>query len=471
MTFTTPQIPQRGVLLLALALGGAAPAHGVDLLEIYALAQEGDPQYRQALASRRAAQELRPQALARLLPAAAFRADAFTNHQDIKTSQFDPNENPVDKINFNSHGYTLDLAQPLFRGDRIMGYLQAGNHLRRADAELAAAEQDLIMRAAAAYFDVLAAYDNLNFADTEKKSLARQLEQAQQRFDVGLTAITDVQEAQAGYDQAVALEIEAKNNVDNAREALREITGRYFSGLAVLDASRICRGRFETRCEYISGLAALNEAMPLAAPEPGEIETWTATALEQNPGVIAAQYAVDISRQEIKRRRAGHLPAVDLVARHDLSKSGGRFGTFESAVSSVGVQLNVPIFQGGYVHSRAREARRRLELEQQRLEQARRRAQRMTRQAYLGIISGISRVKALKQAVVSSETALRATEAGFEVGTRTAVDVVAAERLASQARRNYARARYDYLLSTLRLKQAAGALAGKDLDEVNRWLN
>ena len=421
-------------------------AYAVDLMEIYGHALDSDPQYRQVAATKRAVMEQRPQALAQLLPSLSFSANAFTNEQEI-----DSIFNPIDqqgKVTFGSHGYSLDLTQPLFRGDRIIRYLQAGNQIKQAGAELIAAEQDLILRTTTAYFEVLAAYDNLGFAEAEKKSLSRQLDQAKQRFDVGLTAITDVQEAQAGYDRAFAAEIEARNNVDNSTESLREITGAYFSGLATL-----------------------GETMPLLSPQPEEIETWTGAALEQNLNVLAAQHAVDNARREIKRQQAGHLPTLDMVARHSLDETGGRFGSYESTTSSVGVQLNVPIFQGGYVNSRVRETHERLNAELERLEQARRNAQRLTRQAYLGVISGISRVNALKQAVVSSETALQATEAGFEVGTRTAVDVVAAERATSQARRDYARARYDYLLDTLRLKQASGSLSAQDLSQVNRWLN
>ena len=421
-------------------------AYAVDLLEIYGHALDSDPQYRQVAATQRAVLEQRPQALAQLLPTLTFSANAMTNEEDI-TTEF----NPIDrtgKVSYGSHGYSLDLSQPLFRGDRIMGYLQADNLIRQADAELIAARQDLIVRTTRAYFEVLAAYDNLGFAEAEKKSLSRQLDQAKQRFDVGLSAITDVQEAQAGYDRAFAAEIEARNNVDNTQEALREITG-----------------------VYISDLALLGETMPLLSPQPEEIETWTGAALEQNLNVLAARHSVDSARREVKKQQAGHLPSVDMVARHSLNSTGGRFGSYESESSSIGVQVNVPLFSGGFVSSRVRETRERLNAELERLEQARRNAQRLTRQAYLGVISGISRVKALKQAVVSSETALEATEAGFEVGTRTAVDVVAAERATSQARRDYARARYDYLLDTLRLKQASGSLSVEDLSEVNRWLN
>lgn len=433
-------------LCVSLCFTGVSPCYSTDLLEIYQHALNSDPQYRQVAATKRAVMEQRPQALAQLLPSLSFSANAFTNEQEI-----DSIFNPIGqegKVSFGSHGYSLDLTQPLFRGDRIIQYLQADNLIQQADAELIAAQQDLILRTTTAYFGVLAAYDNLGFAEAEKKSLSRQLDQAKQRFDVGLTAITDVQEAQAGYDRAFAAEIEARNNVDNAAESLREITGTYFSELA-----------------------PLGDTMPLLSPQPAEIETWTGAALDQNLNVLAAQHAVDNARREIKRQQAGHLPTVDMVARHSLDETGGRFGSVESTTSSVGVQLNVPIFQGGYVNSRVRETHERLNAELEGLEQARRNAQRLTRQAYLGVISGISRVKALNQAVVSSETALQATEAGFEVGTRTAVDVVAAERATSQARRDYARARYDYLLDTLRLKQASGSLSAEDLSQVNRWLN
>ncbi len=424
------------------------PVHAFDLLEIYELAQNSDPQYRRVAAERRVTLEQRPQALAQLLPSVTLSANTFSNDQDIKVSAFNPSGDPANEVSFNSHGYSLDVTQPIFRGDRIIQYLQSDNRIKQADAELAAAQQDLIIRTTGAYFDVLAAHDNLSFADAEKKSLDRQLEQVKQRFEVGLNAITDVQEAQAGYDQAFAAEIEARNNVDNAREALREITGEYFSGLAALD-----------------------ETMPLLSPQPEEIDVWTGAALERNLSVVAAQHAVDTNRRETRRRLAGHLPTLDMVARHGLDRTGGRFGAFKSETTSIGLQLNVPLYQGGFVSSRVREARQRLDAELERLEQARRSAQRLTRQAYLGVISGISRVKALKQAVISSETALQATEAGFEVGTRTAVDIVAAERVTFQAKRNYARARYDYLLDTLRLKQASGSLSTEDLSHINRWLN
>ncbi len=421
-----------------------ANAEPLNLEDVYNIAETSDPEFRQVAAAKRATLELRPQAIAGFLPSANLSANTFSNDQELK---IDGPFGLSGDTSFNSHGYALDVTQPIIRGDRFFQLRQANSQIRQADAELSAAQQDLMIRVAEAYFDFLATRDNLEFAQAEKKSLSKQLDQAKQRFEVGLTAITDVQEAQAGYDLAVSQQIVAENAIDNASENLRSITG-----------------------QYIDQLSGLTDEMPLVKPQPEEIDTWTQTALEQNLNVLSARFAVDTAREEIKRQRAGHLPTLDLVARHGYDKSGGRFGTSAIRSTVVGVQLNVPLFQGGIVSSRAREAHQRLDQQIERLEQARRQAQRRTREAYLGVISGISQVKALKQAVISSETALRSTQAGFEVGTRTAVDVVSSERITFQARRNYSRSRYDYIINTLRLKRSAGTLSAGDLVLVSQWL-
>jgi len=434
-------------LLAAILAGGVPAAMGADLVEVYAMAEASDPAFRRVAAAKRAILEQRPQALAQLLPSLSVSARSISNDQEISSPFIIGDAEAGETIEFNTHGYSLDLTQPIFRRDRWVRLRQADSSIRQADAELTAAEQDLMFRVSQSYFNVLAAMDTLQFAQAEQRSLSRQLEQAKQRFEVGLTAITDVQEAQAGYDRAVAQEIAATNAVDNAREALREITG-----------------------EYLDTLTELGDGMPLVEPTPGDIDAWTATAIEQNLNVAAALHAVDVGRQEIKAQWAGHLPTLDLVGSLGYDSSGGRFGGTRIHADSIGVQLNVPLFQGGFVSSRTREARQRLDEDLERLELARRAAHRQTREAYLGVISGISQVNAFKQAVVSSETALQATEAGFEVGTRTAVDVVAAERVTSQARRDFARAKYDYILNTVRLKQAAGTLTDQDLALINAWL-
>lgn len=429
------------ILILTITVQNAVSA---DLMEAYSLAERSDPRFQQVAANKRAVLESRPQAYSQLMPSVNLTANTFYNEQETAVSGTNI---PGGNFEFNSRGYNLNIRQPLFRWERFLNVKQANSSIREADAQLAAAQQDLMVRVAEAYFNVLAARDSLDFARAEKRSLSRQLEQTKQRFEVGLTAITDVQEAQAGYDRAVAAEIAAENEIDNAREALREIAGQYF-----------------TRLEPLS------DEMPLVTPEPADIEVWTDIAVQENLEVIAAMSAVERSRQEVDVQQAGHLPTLDLVTRVGEDTSGGRFGTTTTETVAVGVEFNLPIFQGGFVSSRAREARHRVDEQLERLEQARRQAHRLTRQAYHGVISGISEIKALDQAVLSSETALQATEAGFQVGTRTAVDVVTSERATFEARRNYARARYDYIVDTLRLKQAAGILSPEDLSQINMWL-
>ena len=415
-----------------------------DLADVYAMALTNDPQYKQAQSSFSATLETKPQARALLFPDISLSANTATNDQDIDTAGFGASG----EVDFNTHGYSLDLRQPIFHYDRFLSLSQADSQIQQAQAELDFAHQDLIIRVSERYFNVLAAMDNLEFVRGEKRSLSRQLEQANQRFEVGLTAITDVQEAQAGYDRAVANEISAENLLDNTREALREVTG-----------------------EYIDMLSPLGDAMALVEPTPNEIDTWTDISREQNLQVIATKYSLETTRKEIDIQRAGHLPTVDLVANHGFNSTGGRFGGTDVDFTAIGLELNVPIFEGGAVNSRVRESEHRYTEAMQRLEQQYRAAQRQTREAYLGVISGISQVKALKQALISTETALQATQAGFEVGTRTAVDVVASERATLEAKRDYARARYDYIGNSLELKRAAGTLSPDDVDKINSWLD
>ena len=432
-----------GIVLL-LAFPGSSTAE--NLFEIYQLAEQSDPQYREAEAVYRARLEARPQALAQLLPDVSLSANTTWNEQTISSAFVIGGSGSGDNFGFNNHGYSLSLTQPLFRWDRFLQYRQTDSIINQSNAELLAAKQNLIIRVSESYFALLAAYDNLDFARAEKLALSRQLDQARQRFEVGLTAITDVQEAQAGYDRAVASEIAAENNIDNTREVLREIIG-----------------------VYLTDYSALLEAMPLLTPEPDDIDEWTTMAQEQSLAVIAAMYAVDTAREEIKIRQAGHFPTLDLSGGAGYNKSGGRFGASKIHSDNIGLQLNVPLFKGGLVNSRTRESVELLNQQLLRLEQSRRTVQSDTRQAYLGVISGISQVKAFKQALVSSETALQATEAGFEVGTRTAVDVVASQQTLLQARRDYAQSRYNYVLDTLRLKRAAGMLSSDDLTAINQW--
>ena len=415
-----------------------------DLVEIYRLAETRDPQFRSVQASYRATMERLPQATGNLwLPRLNFALNAETNVQQISGQGFGSGT-----PRFNSYSWSLNVTQPVFHWDRVVELRQAGSRIRQAEFDVNKALQELMIRVSKSYFDMLAAIDNLEFAVAEKDALVKQLEQTKQRFNVGLVAITDVQEAQAGYDLAVAEEIRSQNLLDNTIEALREITGDYHRNLALLGAE-----------------------MPLVSPEPPDIEQWTQLALSQNMALASAIAKTQTAAEEITRQSAsGHLPTVDIVGSHAFALMGGRFGSTEIDASQIGFQVNVPLYEGGQAVSRTREARERYNESLEQLELNRRAAVRETRDAYLGVMSGISRVKALNQAVVSTQTAVEATENGFEVGTRTSVDVVTAKRELFRAKRDYARARYDYILDILRLKQAAGSLAANDLLQVNAWL-
>ena len=438
----------RGLIRTTLVCGLLAsllrPAAATDLQETYKMAMEHDAQYRQVVAADLATREQKPQAWSQLMPnislsaGTSFTETASKGGFNLGGSEFASN----------SHNYNFSVTQPLFRWDRFLQLKRAQAAIEQSNAQLMAAQENLIVRVSDAYFNVLAALDNLAFAQAEKLSLSRQLDQTNQRFEVGLTAITDVQEAKAGYDRAVASELAAENNVDNTREALREIIG-----------------------DYVAELALMKDEIPLVHPDPDSIEQWTTTSLEQNLDIIAGMHAVELARQQVKIQETGHFPTVDLQGSKGFQHSGaGRFGANASKSDSIGLQLSVPLFQGGLINSRTRQAVHQLDQELEKLTQTRRAAQRSTRQSYLGVISGISQVVALKQAVVSGETALQATQAGYEVGTRTAVDVITSERNLSQNKRDYARARYDYLVNTLKLKQAAGILSPDDVANVNQLL-
>jgi len=431
-----------GVVLVSVCVPVAATS---DLLSVLGAAEQMDPLYREAQRRALVTAEGIPQARAALwFPTLSFRAGADRVRQSIKTES---SVGAGGKVAFSTHNYRIEMEQPIYHHDRFVALAQASKKLQKSQVDVLVAHQDLMLRVAERYFDVLATRDSLAFASAEKQSLQSQLEQAQQRFDVGLIAITDVQEAQAGYDRALASEIRARNDIENANEALREITADYHLELKVL-----------------------GEDMSLTIPEPQDIDAWTSTALGNNLKLSSSLIAAEIAHHDIRSEFSQHFPTIDLVGGHGFNKQGGRFGATNIHQSDVGIALNVQIFEGGRTLSRTREATHEHGVALEQLEQTRRSIYRETRQAYLGVIAEISSVKALRQAVFSSHTALESTRAGFEVGTRTAIDVVAAERVLSQAKRDYSRARYDYIVETLRLKQAAGSLSPDDLAWANAWL-
>ncbi|MBI2380662.1 MAG: TolC family outer membrane protein [Gammaproteobacteria bacterium] len=446
------------LLSLSILLGLSVQAQADSLLDIYNLAKQNDPQILAAAAGRDAGQEAVPQARSALLPQASLTASREYNDGERSFVNF--NDSGIRTITTTSDGETdllnLRITQQIYHHDTWIGLSQAEKQAERANLDYQAAQQGLIVRVAQAYFDVLAAEDNVDYAKSNKEAIGRQLEQTKQRFNVGLIAITDVHEAQARFDQANSDEILAQNQLDTAHESLREITARYHDQLAKL-----------------SGDIALN------SPAPASVDDWIKFSESQNPALSAQQLATDVAREEVKRRSAGHLPSVDLIANHtdsdtDSDSKIGSASRFPSDSSfedtSLTVQVSVPLFSGGRTSSTVREGESLFQQSQQQLEQRHRAVVKDTKNAYLGVNASIAGVKALQQAVVSSQSALEATQAGFEVGTRTIVDVLDSTRALYLAQRNLAQAKYNYLLNGLRLKQAGGILKEDDLAAVNSLL-
>jgi len=433
-----------GLILISASPVIMTDAAATTLFDVYQLAINNDPQYRSAEAAYLAVLETKSQSRAQLLPLINLSANTSKNKQDTISSGFFT----LGTRRFNSSGYTLSLNQPLFNYDYFVQLRQSESAIGEAKANLSAAQQALMVRISERYFDALAALDGLEFARAEKRAIDRQLEQTRQRFEVGLIAITDVHEAQAAYDLVTAQEILAENLLASQYEALAEITGHYHKMLALLSPKT-----------------------PLITPEPADIGKWGDTALNQNFQLLAAEFAYQNAREEIKRQRAGHLPTLELNASLTYRDSkGGNFGNNESEDQAIELRLNMPLFQGGSTSSRTRQAQRLADQSHEGFEQQRRATLRQARDAYLSVLAEINRVKALGQAVVSAQSALDATEAGLEVGTRTTVDVLDTRRELFRAQRDHARSRYDYILNTLRLKEAAGILTTADLELINSWL-
>ncbi|HET9693257.1 MAG TPA: TolC family outer membrane protein, partial [Steroidobacteraceae bacterium] len=351
--------------------------------------------------------------------------------------------------------YRAELTQTVFRWDQWQELKRADATVAVAEANFRAAQQNLLVRVSTAYFDVLAAEDTLLAAQATLEALARQLEQADKRFEVGLIAITDVQEARAAHDSATAGVIAAKRTLATTQEVLRELTN-----------------------ETYTTLAKPAEQMPLNQPEPADEQGWVERALDNNLSVIAARLETEVAARDVKVAQSGHFPTVELFATYnefDSDATQTNNGITQPADATqtedmVGVQVTVPIFSGGATHSRVRESVYLQRAAREKLEGTMRSAERETRDAYLGVLAEKARVQALAQAVKSSQTALEATEAGFEVGTRTTVDVLASRRTLFEAQRDYARSRYDYLINIVRLESAAGGLVQDDLATINSFL-
>tara|TARA_B110000902_G_scaffold37962_1_gene40272 strand:- start:576 stop:1892 length:1317 start_codon:yes stop_codon:yes gene_type:complete len=436
-------VKQFAITISLIAVLSSSMSRADDLIEVFERALTSDPQLLAEAASQRAVSELDSQATARFLPQISLSANNGKVRRRSSAMTFGGNNE------YNSHGYTLSLIQPIYRPESLIKSTQAEIAIETAQANYMIAEQDFLLRVAEQYFNFLARQDEVGFAAAKKEANTKQLEQVQLRFDLGLATITDLSESQAGLDLANADLILAFNALDNSKEYLRETSGLYWERLAPLQ----------------------NE-IPLVKPEPENIEQWVKAALVNNLSLRVAKKLKEDAEQVISLERSGHLPSLDLVGEKSYtSQSESNFGgSTKVHQDTLSLRFKLPLFEGGNVLSKTREARHRMDQAMQNEEKHRRLVIRQSREAYNGVVSGISRVKALRQALLSGKQALVSTEAGYEVGTRTTVDVLNVRRDFFKAKIDYSSSMYDYILSSLRLKQSAGTLRRNDLVLINQWL-
>jgi outer membrane protein len=437
---------QHALLLAILAF--SQPLAAADLLQTYREARANDPVYASARAARDAGRENLPLGLASLLPTVSASGFTQMNNIDIDFRGVAPES----KREGNTNGYGLSLTQPLFNWQSIMLYKEAGFKVAQAEAAFGQVAQDLIVRVAQAYFDVLASQDTLAFIQAQKTAISEQLAQAKRNFEVGTATITDTHEAQARFDLAASQEIAAQSDLEIKRSALQQIIGK-----------------------FPDKLTPLRPAVELSPPKPSAMEPWVSSAEKENFGVRVQQAALEIASREIERSRAGHYPTLNLVGSYGKnSASISTVGTVsvgtDSTSTVVGLQFSMPLYAGGGVNALVRQAIANQDKARQDLENARRSAALAVRQAYLGVTNGMAQVRALEQALVSSQSALDSNKLGYEVGVRINIDVLNAQQQLYSTNRDLATARYDTLVNGLRLKAAAGTLSEEDLERVNRLL-
>lgn len=419
------------------ALGSA---QAQTLLEVYRYARENDPKFRGAQFEFKANEQVLAQANASLWPTIKMEFDKVNSEQRILRSN-----NPIfgpGQTHFPTNNYTLTLTQPIFRKDLMERLTQAQAIVRQSTFTMMAAEQDLLLRTAAAYLAVLAARDSLELARAEKDSVRKQLDLAEGRLKSGLGAVTNLYEAAARYAVDQAKEIEAENKLSDVKQALREITGRYFD---------------EFR--------RMKNDLALANPEPVKLDTWIEKAFEQNMALAARTEGVQVAWQDVERQRAGYFPSLTFLGQRNYREAGSTlFGGGSTTITTdLTVRLSVPVYEGGMTRALTSEAVNRHQKSLEDREAEMRSVERQTRAAFNSVVGGVSLVKALQQSVQSQEKALEAKETGARSGLYTMLMVLDANKDLFTAKRDYAQARYDYLLNGLRLKQSAGTLSEQDL--------
>lgn len=424
---------------------GAVPAHAINLLQVYQEALANDPVYTSARYSLAAGEERGTQGRAGLLPTVGLSGNYTRTGTTFNVGPQTSNSYSL------SSGYTLALTQPLLRWANWETYQQGKLSVAASEAQFAQAQQDLIVRVAQAYFDVLSAQDALSTVQAQMTAITEQLASAKRNFEVGTATITDTHEAQARYDLALAQQAAANNDLEIRRSALQQIIGR-----------------------SAGDLAPLRPGVKLAAPEPAQMDQWVNSAEMQNYGVVGQQLALEIAQREIKRNRAGHAPTVDLVASRSHLNQGAPSLTIPTAVTAdanaVGIQWNIPLFAGFAVTSKVRESVALADKARSDLENARRTAAQNARQSFLGVSNGLAQVRALEAAELSSQSSLESNQLGYQVGVRINIDVLNAQQQLFSTRRDLSKARYDTLVNGLRLKAAASLLKEDDLAQLNGLL-
>jgi len=423
-----------------------SPAFAADLLSVYRDALAYDAQYASARATAEAGREKLPQGRSGLLPTLSLAATSTWNGSDTTVNRTAATTNN----RFNSTGWTVTLSQPLFRWQNWVNYTQSELAVAQAEAQFGLARQDVIVRAAQAYFDVLLAQDALATAQAQKTAITEQLESAKRNFEVGTSTITDTHEAQARFDLTTAQELAAQNDLAAKRHALTAVTGKSDEGLKMLkSSSRIGR------------------------PEPDDMGKWVEMAEADSGSVKIFQALFEIASREVEKQRAGHLPTLDLVATRGNTETTDSFsipGGTSGKSNTIGVQFAFPIFTGGVVMSKGREAVALQEKARADLDNARRTAALGVRQAFLGVTSGLAQVKAFEAALTSSQSALDSNKLGYEVGVRINIDVLNAQSQLFDTRQKLAKARVDTLTALLKLKAAAGNLSEADVQALNSLL-
>ena len=423
-----------------------AKVYSVDLVEVYNIAVKNDPKLLASEVKHKAIMQEYPIARSYLLPNLKFSAKSQRTRESIDGAVYGRSTSTTQ---FTTDEYSINLKQPLYRKDLFSLLEKSEYQIAKSLAERESARQDLIIRVAEAYFDILDSLDNINYVKSEKAAIKSQLNESKKRLEVGLIAITDYAEAQASYDLSETQYIEAKNLSDISKESLYVLTGKQFKKFSSLDKN-----------------------IKAKDPDPNNIKAWEDFAIKQNLDLVAYKRAQDIATTNIKYERSKHFPTLDIYGTvKETDKGGGSSGAFESNNDYIGIELNIPIFIGGNTYFNSKKASYLEEQARYDVLQKRREVIRDARKAFLNLKSSISKVNASKKALESNELSVEYNQAGFEVGTRSTTDVLLALKDLYKAKKNFSKSKYEYLLSKLRLKQSIGTLSIDDIKVVNSWLN